>query len=500
MIHWPFKTNKIMTNKIDFFGCVAKHNLERFHSECIVWAFNNSKEMLERFIKRVHPTNSNLNIVAAHAFSETSDIDILIYYKTDGKDFLIHVENKVKAHEGKKNITESILNKLDLEKKSTIETFKKIYNLKRNYLSQTEYYYLRNKTKIERGFSKKINNEADTHYIWSYVYLSPALKDTSDNSLNTWSELSFHKPNPWLNLSYTDIINCMADNIIDKTQEPNKLIFKEYKKYLKKEFSEPSERIIDINEDNEYKIKEVTDVNKHRIERIIEVTEGDEHRVVITNDTLSSKNINLVLDEDVETTILDSSGMQIHFLNLKDSLAKFCDDEIDEKYKFEVEFITETGNNGGYLIQVYSVIKLENPNPGIFEKTNPIDFRIGFQFEQNEKYKGKFKFYFADLLYEPKFIKDNVKHKKYNAKVEEILEAVFDKGHLIKQNCKTKKDKNLKFNGSTSKSFCSFLSDYEFKNSNEIEQKFKDEIHHLINKINVKSLEKHIQLLSTENK
>ena len=41
-----------MAKKTDFFGCVAKHNLERFHSECIVWAFNNSTEMLKRFIKK----------------------------------------------------------------------------------------------------------------------------------------------------------------------------------------------------------------------------------------------------------------------------------------------------------------------------------------------------------------------------------------------------------------------------------------------------------------
>ncbi len=50
-----------MTKKTDFFGCVAKHNLERFHSECIVWAFNNSTEMLKRFIKKT-TQNPDLNI------------------------------------------------------------------------------------------------------------------------------------------------------------------------------------------------------------------------------------------------------------------------------------------------------------------------------------------------------------------------------------------------------------------------------------------------------
>lgn len=41
--------------------CVAKHNLERFHSECIVWAFNNSKKMLHSFIKKT-AQNPDLNI------------------------------------------------------------------------------------------------------------------------------------------------------------------------------------------------------------------------------------------------------------------------------------------------------------------------------------------------------------------------------------------------------------------------------------------------------
>ena len=468
-----------MTKKTDFFGCVAKHNLERFHSECIVWAFNNSKEMLERFIKKT-TQNPDLNIEDPQAFSETSDIDILIYYKSEGNNYLIHVENKVKANEGKKKITKKLLADLDLSKDLTIAKFKETCNLKRDYLSQTEYYYLRDKSKITDRITEVLslkNKIKTTEYSWSYVYLVPALEMTTDNSRNTWCE-SFDKPNPWINLSYADIFNCMPDvpdNIIFSEYkahlEPDNIIFSEYKAHLEKEFISSHKCIITIKD----------------------------HKVDIKNDTLSSQNLNLVLDEEEETTILDASGMQIHFLKLKDSLTKFCDDEIDKKYKFEVEFLTETGNNGGYLIQAYSVIKLENPNPYIFEKTNPIDFRIGFQFEQNKKYKGKFKFYFADLLYKPKLIINEktrnkppakTQHPTYNAAVKKILINVFSQNHLDEKDCKKS------FNGSKSLSFCSFLSDYEFKNSNEIEQKFKDEILHLISRIKDEPLEKHIQLLS----
>jgi hypothetical protein len=458
-----------MTKKTEFFSCVAKHNLERFHSECIVWALNNSKEMLERFIKKT-TQNLDLNIEDAQAFSETSDIDILIYYKSDGNNYLIHVENKVKANEGKKKITKKLLADLDLSKDLTIVKFKETCNLKRNYLSQTEYYYLRDKCKITDRITEVLRKCAielkTTKYSWSYVYLMPAKEITSDNSRNTWCE-SFDKPNPWINLSYADIFNCMPD-------DSDNIIFSEYKAHLEKEFISSHEGIITLKD----------------------------YKVDIKNHTLSSQNLNLVLDEDVETTILDACGMQIHFLKLKDSLTKFCDDEIDEKYKFEIKFITETGNNGGYLIEAYSVIKLENPNPDIFEETNPIYFRIGFQFEQNEKDEGRFKFYFADLLYEPKLIINEktrnkrpakTQHPTYNAAVKEILINVFSQNHLDEKDCKKS------FNGSKSLSFCSFLSDYEFKNSNEIEQKFKDEILHLISRIKDKPLEEHIQLLSKKN-
>ena len=67
--------------------------------------------------------------------------------------------------------------------------------------------------------------------------------------------------------------------------------------------------------------------------------------------------------------------------------------------------------------------------------------------------------------------------------------SIFTKEHLLERDCK-------KFNGSRSLSFCSFLSNYTFKNSEEIEEKFKDEIKKLISRIKGKSLEEHVQLLS----
>ena len=85
---------------------------------------------------------------------------------------------------------------------------------------------------------------------------------------------------------------------------------------------------------------------------------------------------------------------------------------------------------------------------------------VCFQFEQNEKDEGRFKFYFADLLYEPKLIINEktrnkrpakTQHPTYNAAVKEILINVFSQNHLDEKDCKKS------FNGSKSLSFCSFL-------------------------------------------
>ena len=91
-------------------------------------------------------------------------------YSLNGKKL---VENKVKANEGKKKITKKLLVDLDLSKDLTIVKFKETCNLKRNYLSQTEYYYLRDKCKITDRITEVLRKCAielkTTKYSWSYV-------------------------------------------------------------------------------------------------------------------------------------------------------------------------------------------------------------------------------------------------------------------------------------------------------------------------------------------
>lgn len=144
------------------------------------------------------------------------------------------------------------------------------------------------------------------------------------------------------------------------------------------------------------------------------------------------------------------------------------------------------GNNGGFLLEVFTTASLQNPNPKIFNSKKPIDFRIGFQFEQNKTDKGKFKLYFADVVYKTGLIKETGKEEYHNAVGGTkdsigILRTIFGEETLDK--CRDKNNK-LKFNKSTSKSFCSYLkNNFSFTNKTDLESIFKSEIKTLVNSL-----------------
>ena len=48
---------------MNFFESVAHHNLERFHSECISWAFNSSEKMLLNFLENAANHDNILDIL-----------------------------------------------------------------------------------------------------------------------------------------------------------------------------------------------------------------------------------------------------------------------------------------------------------------------------------------------------------------------------------------------------------------------------------------------------
>lgn len=424
--------NSINSN---FFASVARHNLERFHSECIAWAFNSSEKMLTKFIRKIGSIDDTIEIRKPIAYSEISYIDILIHYKTGDYDHFIHIENKIKANE---HTIASKRQKLANEHKLIPDNTK---------LSQTEFYYVRDKSDIENKFTNGEKVE------WKYIFLVPAI--AVDKQLNTWTNEYIIENNPWLTIPYWEIIDCMPKDI-----ENN--IFNDYKTYLKEQF--------------------------------VKAKSNSKYQVELIGNNLSTSIINECLNEEIDTTVLETYQIKLLFGELKEHLDKHVQNvtivnqkqqKKKSKVKFDTKFLTDTGNNGGFLFEVFTKGELKNPSPAIFTRSNkPIEFRIGFQFEQNKPGKGKFKFYFADVLYEKGLIKKSGKDLYHSAIKgangdSGILQTIF--GDKTLSQCKKDRYGEINFNKSTSKSFCSYLIDnFSFNNMDDLELKFKKEIDQLI--------------------
>lgn len=209
-----------------FFSSVARHNLERFHSECLAWMFNEEHELAEKLIFKL---TKDEKVEFQFAFTEVQQQDLVLYYKSEGLSKAVIIENKIKAAEGRKMATESeLLWVKDLEEQS---------KPKRISYSQTEYYFLRPYAKkifdvgrlvgknskiinqflgIEIGFSKsqkdliQISKDEDC---CTYVYLIPAKIDNDFikkkyqkfdfERYNSWSLIDLD--NPWKTISYKEL-------------------------------------------------------------------------------------------------------------------------------------------------------------------------------------------------------------------------------------------------------------------------------------------------------
>jgi hypothetical protein len=149
---------------------------------------------------------------------------------------------------------------------------------------------------------------------------------------------------------------------------------------------------------------------------------------------------------------------------------------------FETKFVTDTGNNGGFLIQASFLIP-DFPFPKA-ETAKQKTARIGLQYEHNSS-SAKMKFYFAAYDYNNVNISNRYNFRKnYNKKVEEFLS---DKNF---QNLKSSLCWDDKFNGSRGKSFC----------SRNVSIKYYENYHNLRNyfKENLDNLSKDIELLNEE--
>lgn len=193
--------------KTNFFEKVARHNLERFHSEVLSWLFEEFPQATKQFICSIH-TDLEFGLIEnikVDAEKEQTDILIEFFYKSNKK--RIYIENKIKASE---------------------------HFINGN--SQTAHYYLRAEDKESATFvylkPSKINlpefftelkiNKLDSEIICNYF--NPV-------QLNSWT---LTENNPWITMSYSDIYKSI-EHIISKTDKSiNQQIALEYLTYIKK--------------------------------------------------------------------------------------------------------------------------------------------------------------------------------------------------------------------------------------------------------------------------
>lgn len=206
------------SNSTSFFESVAHHNLERFHSETIAWIFRAFPNSAKEFILKIHGGKIEKNdILIIKSVAEVDQIDIKLEYSI-GKDvYTIFIENKLKASEhdisseklfkelDKLKIKDNLSDFLSLDEKASIYLSEEKFPL----LSQTEYYYLREKLRFLCS-KEKINQEEKLENFkrYHFVYLKPSIikKEDLDTlseridynySINIIDFFDFEKSNQW---------------------------------------------------------------------------------------------------------------------------------------------------------------------------------------------------------------------------------------------------------------------------------------------------------------
>lgn len=299
--------------KTNFFKSVAHHNLERFHSETIAWIFNTFSDSAKNFIKSIHteiPSIDKIEFSNEYCWAELNQIDILLKYSYDSKNYQLIIENKMKASEHKIE-AEKLIKGKHLEEYSPQLNDKEIEFLKLSNkvkLSQTEYYYFREK--LERAEqivdfetnNDKLSFEANPKLVLKkyiseiastsqttlktkkdcivflnenindeycrYVYLKPSRVDQKDftqklkndldlvnfdfNQLNDWNKRL--GKNPWITITYEELIKIIQDNdaLNDKLVEyDNIIIANAYLKFIEVNIKEKV-YLNDFNINKEY--------------------------------------------------------------------------------------------------------------------------------------------------------------------------------------------------------------------------------------------------------
>ena len=227
---WSCKIKKKDMAK-SFFQSVAKHNLERFHSECLCWLFKEEEELARAFVSYVLDPKSQkpqVKIEIGEIEAEKNQIDIEINFSIlgDSTKYKILIENKIKA-------AEHYMSRKQLEKSLKKTTATNIDSI--DHLSQTEFYYLREDLKKEENTKifyvfltpiriQKKNQNIDYNYECLNDFRSGFIG--VDGSVIT---------NPWLTITYPEMTAILLNALSGKD---SKSISVQYVNYLKEEFNE----------------------------------------------------------------------------------------------------------------------------------------------------------------------------------------------------------------------------------------------------------------------
>jgi hypothetical protein len=232
--------------KTNFFESVAKHNLERFHSEIIAWIFNTFPMSTKNFIKSFHEEISSIDEIVLDnkcCKAEVNQIDIKLEYKIASVTNFIVIENKLKATEHK--IPYKVWSKELPEIVSSDFLTKHIKN--ELELSQTEYYYIREMNKFSDSKSKFIYLLPNIVNPNSEV-ISPIkseIKDYNFEKLNFWT-LSI--VNQWITINYKDFFDKIGNlNIAKTNNNEDPIIANGYLNYIK---SDKFSKYIDLENFN----------------------------------------------------------------------------------------------------------------------------------------------------------------------------------------------------------------------------------------------------------
>lgn len=419
------------SNPQSFISAISSFNKELFHSRAIVWLLNELPKFQNAFLKSILDTKEYNNVIFIKALSEIRQLDVLVICKLDNKYKFIHLENKIKASEAtKKNKKEYTASKEEI-------------------LSQTEFYFSRlSDKKFRDDLAKEIMKEINSKDIsesnlktnpesnWSFVFLKPShtlRHDGKMETLNRWRHDIWERgniSNPWVTKSYKELIFDTLANITNLPESVN-----EYALLLKDEFTSLKKNL------------------------------GHE-------DFLCLKNVNLAVNTE-KMNAIENSTLEEWFKKLEIEINETHSNILDLKESalgvlgFDAKFITDTGNNSGFLIEAsYLITDFQFPKN---KELNLSTARIGIQYEHNMK-SAKMKFFFAAHEYDKIKIPDTLR-PGYNKKVKSFL---GEENFMYLSN-KLKWDD--KFNGSKGKSFCSRAVDIkEYKSYKELRDMFNDYI------------------------